>query len=126
MSPLRRGTRFKKSWQQVLEPNRIHRLVGKEGFRTNPRRLADSHGAFDTISKLADVAWPLLGQQGFLGGGGKAVHLATEGLGELAGKRVSQRQDVVWSVAQRRYGNRDDVDAVVEVAPEAALGDGAL
>ena len=32
-----------------------------------------------------------------LGGRGKAVNFATEGLGELAGERVSQRQDVVWS-----------------------------
>src|SRR5438477_7685535 len=44
-------------------------------------------------------------------------------LGETGKEKFCQRTDVGWAIAQRRYGDRNDVEAVIEVLAEGAAGD---
>src|SRR5690348_11051380 len=39
-------------------------------------------------------------------------------------KVCDQRRDIAWSLAQRRYGNRNDVETKQQIVAERTVGDG--
>src|SRR5207244_8776174 len=50
-------------------------------------------------------------------------NIAVERRGKLSDEEPGERQDVVVPVAKGRNGDGDDVDPIIQIAAEAALGD---
>jgi len=83
----------------------------------------EEHGAFDEILQLADVAGPRVADERVHHVGGHVsdgfVLAAAEFLHEVA----HQKGHVFGTLAQRRDVDGEDVEAVIKVAAEFALGD---
>src|SRR5262245_30725178 len=103
-------------------------LAVDQGQVGRPDRLAlaHQHGALDGVLELAHVAWPAVFLERLHRVGAEAGDLASQLLGEVPEEVLRQRQDVLAPLAERRYRQVDDVQAVVEVLPEPALLDGGL
>lgn len=52
-----------------------------------------------------------------------AVDVTPEAAGDFKGKRLDQQRDIVRTLAQRRQMDRKDVQTIVEIAAELAIGD---
>ena len=96
---------------QVAEGN-LQRRAGGEDDR-----------ALDDVLQLADVARPGVANQGLHDRGRDGLDPPAHPPGELLGEMADQPRDVVAALAQRRQHEREHVQAVVEVAAEAAVGD---
>ncbi len=78
--------------------------------------------AFDGVLQLADVARPLVAGQEHLGLRREAERSAARPAAGAVQEVRRQEPHVAAALAQRRHLDLDDVQPVVEVAPEAALG----
>ncbi len=81
------------------------------------------HGqSFDQVGELAHVARPLVAGQCLQGFRGEA-HFATAGSRQLCGDGFHQCRQVLATLAQRGYFNREHVEAVEQILTELAFGD---
>ena len=79
--------------------------------------------AFDDIAKFADVAGPVITAQLRDRVVGKGFVFPAVLLGDLAGKMGDELGEIFQAIAQRRKGQRKDVDAVEEVTAEFVISD---
>ena len=82
--------------------------------------------ALDHVLELADVARPRIVAERLEGVGLDALDQVAVGGGEARQEVLDQAGDVFLALAQRRHPEVDDVQAVVEVLAELALGDEVL
>ena len=83
--------------------------------------VAEDGRAFDAVLQLADVARPVVRAQLRPRLGRDAQRRLPQLARELLQEEIDQRVDVLAPRAQRRDGDREDVDAEEEVFAEAAL-----
>ena len=76
------------------------------------------------VLELADVARPVVPLQQLQRLARDAGHRLVHLLGVLREEVLGEQRDVLAPLAQRRQHDRDDVEAVVQVLAEPALGDG--
>ena len=83
----------------------------------------ENAGALDHVAQLADVAFPRAPPASSRSAPGvRPEHRLLQALARLAHERGGQIRNVLAPIAQRRQLHLDDVEAVVEVAAEAAGG----
>ena len=87
------------------------------------RARREDHCALDDVLQLPDVARPRIVHQGLHDGGRDGLDPPAHPPGELLSEMADQPRDVVTAFSQRRQHDREDVQAVVEVFAEAAVGD---
>ena len=81
---------------------------------------ADTRKLLDDIEQLTHIAGPAGADQQFHRLGCKAIHVLAIALRQRAQKVPGEQRDIVAPLFQRRNGQRDDIEPVVEVAAEAA------
>ena len=79
--------------------------------------------AFDDIAKFADVAGPAIAAQLRDRVVGKGFVFPAVLLGDLVGKMGDELGEIFEAIAQRRQGQRENVDAVEEVTAEFVISD---
>ena len=84
----------------------------------------EDDGALQDILQLADVAWPVIGGEELHRFGRDVADLPAELAGFSRDDVGGQERDVLRPLAQRRHVDRENGQAVVEVAAEAALAHG--
>ncbi len=95
---------------QVADRN-LKRRAGGENNRT-----------FDDVLQFPDVARPGVASQCLHGRQWNSLDPPTDPSGESLGKMAHQSQDVLSALAERRQQERDHIEAVIEVAAKAAIG----
>src|SRR6266404_1652370 len=118
-------------------------LAEGRGERVGRRRLRDGRAAeevrrrdlragreqqrlLDGGAQLAHVAPPLVPDAGAQRLAGERLRVAAEACGGLSQEVVDQEGDVLAPLGERRDGELDDAQAIVEVLAEAAGAHGAL
>src|SRR5216683_1446725 len=79
--------------------------------------------AFDNIFELADVAGPIVIHQEFQCGGSEVAQRLVVFLTVAIKETRKQRGNVFAAIAQRRQLKMNDVEAVIEIFPEAPFAD---
>ena len=105
-----------------LGPARRGGLQVAEGDLERRARGEDDR-PLDDVLQLADVARPGVADQGLHDRGRDGLDPPAHPPGELLGEVADQPRDVVRPLPQRRQHEREDVQPVVEVLAEAAVGD---
>ena len=88
-------------------------------------RLAGHHDhqALDDVAQLADVARPAIALKAGRRARIEPLRPTAVFARELGHEMLGQQRDVAWPVAQRRHGDRDDVQPEVEVLAESRGAD---
>ena len=81
------------------------------------------HGALDDVLQLPHIARPVIVHQRGYRFSWNVCDALVHGVCILLGKVPHQQGNVVASLAQRRHGEREDVQAVVEIRSERVLLD---
>src|ERR1700722_13597434 len=111
----RRAARVETHARRLELPDALRQIVDTHGVE-----LGEGGGSLDAVLELADVAGPGVTGEA-LGGGARQPD---DALGFAAMQEALREQEhVVLPLPQRGDLNLDDVDAVIEVLPEAALLD---
>src|SRR5205085_12609325 len=85
---------------------------------------AEHEGALNGVLKLADVAGPVVVSQTRARLARNPFHLPVTLVADLLNEIICQQWNILASLPERRHGERDDVEAIVEVWTECALTDG--
>jgi len=85
-----------------------------------PLTAGQDEGALDFVFELADIAGPVVLRQGIHRLGGETRGLVVGTRAVTLEQVVGQQRYVAATVAQRRHGDREDVEAIVEILAEAA------
>ncbi|OPZ58915.1 MAG: hypothetical protein BWY87_01241 [Deltaproteobacteria bacterium ADurb.Bin510] len=88
--------------------------------------LGQQYGTLDAVLEFAHVARPVVGQQQIDGRGRDAFDALAQFLGVLLDKVVRQQHHVAAALGEFGHVDREDVQTIVEVAPEMALLDALL
>ena len=118
--PLGVGQRDRRGGRRRRPATAAGLQVAERDLQRRARREDDR--ALDDVLQLADVARPGVAHQGVHDRGRDGLDLPAHPPGEPLGEMADQQRDVVAALAQRRQHDREDVQAVVEVAAEAAVG----
>ena len=97
--------------------------LDRQLIRGNARPLGDDHGPLDDILQLPDVTGPGVSFEDFKG----IVVNLVDGLAGAAGVHLEkvhgQLGNVLAPLPERRHGDRDDIEAVIEVFAELGFRD---
>ncbi len=104
-------------------PARNTLLQRGEGIARDDGPLREQDHALDDVGELPHVAWPRVCGQTRLGVRGEALDGKTVVSADLFEEPLAQERDVGAPRAQRRQGQRQDRETVVEVRPEPSLLD---
>src|SRR5277367_2518038 len=77
-----------------------------------------NHGALDEILQLANVPWPMIGDQNIHGFRGNRVDRPVHAPRELPGKVPDQQRNIVAAIPERRQQNRKNIQAIKQVGSE--------
>src|SRR5713101_40491 len=109
---------------------RVRACGGGEGggfeFRDGDAELlagGKKDGAFDQILQFADVAGPSVTCENVHGLGGDVFDLFVEAAAESLHEVADEERDVFVTLAERGDLNGENVQAVIKIAAEGALGD---
>src|SRR6266568_1016291 len=80
-------------------------------------------GALNQIFEFADVARPRVTCENVHGLGGDVLDLFVEAAAESLHEVADEKRDIFVTLAERGDLNRENVQAVVKIAAEGALGD---
>ncbi len=94
-----------------------------EGKEAELRGILEDDGTFDFVGELADVAWPCVGGEAALAGGGDGACREALPLGDALDEMLCKAEDVGPAFAEGLDGDPVKVEPVVEVLAEASLGD---
>ena len=97
-----------------------------EGGRRYLGGLGEERGAGDDVLQLADVAGPLVREEGGAGVCGQRLRRPRRAGRRLAEKPLGERHDVIRALAEGRQAHRDHREAMVEVRAEATLASARL
>ena len=99
-------------WRKVIN---VHDSIGVQ-----------HHHCFHRIAQLPHIAGPLVGEEPPGNRWRDALDRLAVLLIELLAKMIDQRHDILAPVAQRRQFDRDDLDSIVQIAPEITSLDSLL
>ena len=92
--------------------------------RVDERAFTENRGPFQDIAKLSNVSRPLILEQCMSCIARQTSGWPAEGPADLLQKRLAQRNDVGWTVAQRRNLDVEDPESVEQVLAKVAALDG--
>src|SRR5688572_27844890 len=99
------------------KPNLVGKILDRELLETGER-----YPPLDAIFEFTHVARPAVGQKLFCHGSSQRC-ISARALGQAFEKVLREKQDIVSSLSERRYGDPHDVDAVVEVFSKSLCRD---
>ena len=109
---LLKGFRLLADWKAGSQPLQLKRVPG-----------ADDQRMLDHVAQFADVARPGICLQGMHVAAGDPAHLLAHPFAEFADKLPHQLGNVLLALPERGYDDGKDVEAIIEVATEAAVLD---
>jgi len=102
---------------------RMRRARQREMVRLDEHAVAENRGAFERVAQLADVAGPVIGEDGRPCLDREARRRAAERAADVVEKRLTQQQDIVGAVAEGRQRNVEDLQAIKKILAEGAALD---
>src|SRR5690606_3238046 len=85
--------------------------------------VGQDHRTFDDVLEFADIARPGVIEDCLQGARSDAYQLPPMLLAQVVDETIQQQGQIVPAFAQRRYGHREDIQAVEQVAAKAPLLD---
>src|SRR4029077_5565024 len=92
-----------------LDRNRRQRQAGA---------CRENYSALDHVFELADVSWPRVATECVEGLVGDQTNVPIHATRELVNEVMNERLDVLGSLPEGRYRDREDVEAVIEIVTE--------